>query len=141
MSDTERSVKDDIQNDPATQDFMTDAVGGLQNIIHGWAKEQGWWTDLETGKVEDRNVGELMMLMVTELAEGFEGFRRDLPDQHLPQFSSLEVELADTIIRILDFAGGKGLNVADALVAKMVYNCTREDHKVENRRGKHGKKV
>jgi NTP pyrophosphatase (non-canonical NTP hydrolase) len=113
----------------------------LQSIIHGWAKDQGWWTDLETGETKDRNTGELMMLMVTELAEGFEGFRKNMPDEHLPQFSSLEVELADTMIRILDFAGGKNLNLAAALVAKMQYNCQRLDHTIEHRKGKFGKKV
>lgn len=132
---------DKIQRDPVTQEFMYTAVSGLTTIIHTWARERGWWTDLDNMQPKDRNVGELMMLMVTELGEGFEGYRQNKPDNHLPQFSSLEVELADTIIRILDFAGGKNLNVADALVAKMIYNCQRADHSIEHRKGEHGKKV
>jgi hypothetical protein len=69
------------------------------------AANEKWWTDLETGKPKQRNVGEMLMLMVSELAEAMEGDRKDLMDDKLPHRKMLEVELADALIRGLDLAG------------------------------------
>jgi hypothetical protein len=113
----------------------------IQNLIHLQAVDAGWWHDLETGEPTDRNTGELMMLMVTELAEAFEGFRKNQMDDHLPHRKMEEVELADAIIRILDHAGKKGFDIGAAMVEKLAYNRNRADHKVENRRKAGGKKV
>ena len=99
-----------------------------------------WWVDLHTGEPVERNVGELLMLIVSEIAEGMEGHRKNLMDDKLPHRSMLEVELADAIIRILDLAGGLRLDVAGALLQKVIYNRTREDHKREHRLGTNGKK-
>ena len=51
-----------------------------------------------------------------------------------------EVELADVIIRILDIAGGFNLDVGGAIADKLAYNRNREDHKIEHRKSKNGKK-
>jgi hypothetical protein len=59
----------------------------------------------------ERNIGELIMLCVSEVSEALEGHRKNLPDDKLPHRSMLEVELADTIIRLLDIAGGFKLNI------------------------------
>ena len=40
--------------------------------------------------------------------------------------SSVEEELADAVIRIMDYAFGKDLDVAGAIVAKIEYNSDRE---------------
>jgi hypothetical protein len=37
----------------------------------------GWWVNLETGTPIKRNVGELLMLCTSELAEAMEGIRAD----------------------------------------------------------------
>ena len=47
------------------------------------------------------------------------------PDEHCPQFSGAEVELADVVIRIMDMAEARGWNVAGAIVAKHEFNKTR----------------
>ena len=47
------------------------------------------------------------------------------PDDHCPEFTNFEIELADVIVRIMDLSGGMGLRVAEALVAKMAYIRTR----------------
>lgn len=60
-----------------------------------------WWHDAE-GNWIDLDKGERFMLMVTELAEGMEGARKNLQDDHLPQYPMLWVELADEVIRVLD---------------------------------------
>lgn len=99
-----------------------------------------WWVDINTGEWKDRNVGELLMLCVTELSEAFEGYRKNLPDDKLPHRKMFEVEIADCLIRLFDLCGGLKLDVGGAFVEKMAYNAKREDHKIENRKAVHGKK-
>jgi NTP pyrophosphatase (non-canonical NTP hydrolase) len=65
-----------------------------------------WWQDVNTGELIPRNIDELLMLTVTELAEAVEGERKDLMDDKLPHRKMAEVEMADAYIRILDLAGG-----------------------------------
>lgn len=88
---------------------------------------------------KERNVGELLMLCVSELAEAMEGHRKDLMDDHLPNRKMFEVELADCLIRIFDLCGAKGLDVGRVFVEKMTYNARREDHTVEARLKEGGK--
>ena len=108
---------------------------------HGAAVRAGWWTDLHTGEslIGKRNVGEILMLAVSELAEAMEGHRKNLMDDKLPHRPMMEVELADAIIRITDTAGALGFDLPGAIVEKMAYNATREDHKPENRLKEGGK--
>jgi len=117
------------------------AAQNLKVGSHLVAYKAGWWTDLKTG--EDmrgkRNVGELLMLCVSELSEGMEGHRKGLMDDKLPHRPMLEVELADAVIRIMDLAGGFDLDIAGAIAEKLQYNATREDHKPANRAKDGGK--
>lgn len=138
------------------------AINELCRIVH--EANGKWWQDLETGKPIDRNVGEMLMLCVSELAEAADGQRDDLflslllmkvvkrlafameghrkskQDDKLPHRPMLEVELVDAIIRIFDIGEGLGLDLGGAFVEKMSYNLQREDHKVENRLKEGGKK-
>lgn len=94
-------------------------IGELQSEAHRIAVEHGWW---ET----ERSAGEALMLIVTELSEAMEAWRDGSPESgKIPGFSQVEEELADAVIRILDFAGGHDLNLEDALSAKMRYNESR----------------
>lgn len=99
-----------------------------------------WWTNLATGERIDRNVGELLMLITSELAEAMEGHRKDLMDDKLPHRKMLEVEIADALIRIFDVAGGLGLDLGGAFVEKMAYNAQRSDHTKEGRLAAGGKR-
>ena len=95
------------------------SVAHLQERIHETAVEHGWW-DL------DRSIGEVLMLAVTELAEAMEAYRDGNPSsEKIDGFTKVEEELVDTIIRILDLAGGMGYDIENALWAKMDYNETR----------------
>lgn len=112
--------------------------GRLAKLIH--ALNYQWWLDLDTGKRVNRNVGELLMLAVSELAEALEGHRKNLPDDKLAHRKMLEVELADAIIRILDMAAGLNLDIAGAVIEKLRYNAKRHDHTPEGRKADGGKR-
>ena len=70
-----------------------------------------WWHHPATGERLTRDKGEMFMLMVSELSEAMEGERKSLMDDHLPHRRMAEVELADVMIRLLDYAGAKKLNL------------------------------
>lgn len=118
----------------------SDAINAIRDNIHQKNVEAGWWHDLETGAKLDRNKGELLCLIHSEISECMEGVRKDLMDDKLPYRKMEEVELADAVIRILDYAGGYGLDIGGAIVEKLKYNQQRADHKPENRRKENGKK-
>ena len=117
------------------------AVLLLQDYCHGQARAAGWWTDLNSGKDKERNIGEALMLVTTELAEALEGHRKSLHDPHLPKRDNYTVEVADALIRLFDLAGGTCIDLPGAFEEKMQYNARRADHKIENRRLPGGKKV
>lgn len=104
------------------------------------AANEKWWADINTGEPIKRNVGELLMLCTSELAEAMEGHRKNLKDDKLPHRSMFEVELADCVIRILDICAGMGLDLEGAYQEKMAFNAVRIDHSREHRLSENGKK-
>lgn len=82
-------------------------LGKLAQQVH--EANAKWWHDLETGAPLKRNTGELMMLITSEIAEAMEGERKGLQDDKLPHRPMAEVEMADTLIRVLDYVGHKRL--------------------------------
>lgn len=119
-------------------DFWRDSLARLCADVH--QANKNWWIDLSTGQPKNRNVGELLMLATSELAEAMEGHRKNLKDDKLPERPMLEVELADAVIRIFDMAHGLKLDLPGAFVDKMIYNSQRADHKIEQRKKDGGKK-
>lgn len=108
-------------------------VGLLQDVCYSLAKDAGWHDN-------PREDGTMIALIHSEVSEALEGIRKDLNDDHLPARKMVEVELADAIIRIMDYAGSRGLDVGGAIVEKLIYNQQRQDHKRENRNQDGGKK-
>lgn len=103
------------------------------------AANQTWWHDPKTGEKITRNKGELLMLIVSEVAEAMEGERKNLQDTHLPKRKMAEVELADVLIRVFDYAGAFGYDLDGAFAEKLAYNAIRADHKPKGRLGAAGK--
>jgi NTP pyrophosphatase (non-canonical NTP hydrolase) len=72
-------------------------------------------------------------LMHSELSESLEAIRKDLMDDKITDMSGEVVELADTVIRIMDYAGAFNLPLAEAIERKLKYN--------RGRKYKHGKQA
>ncbi len=67
-----------------------------------------------------------ILLMHCELSEAVECLRKgNGHSDHLPEFTGLEEELADVVIRIMDMGEAEHLRVAEAVLAKMAYNIGR----------------
>lgn len=112
-----------------------------QCLAHTIATDAGWYTDPETKQPLERNFGEVIALMHSELSEALEAHRKGIEfDDKLTDKNAIAVEFADCIIRILDTAAALNLNIADAFLSKCHYNMVREDHKLENRAKQDGKK-
>lgn len=110
------------------------------SACHKASRDGGWWTDHETGSDLKRNKGEMLMLIVSEISEAMEGERKDMMDTHLTHRKAVEVELADALIRIFDYAGGHGYDIGAAMIEKMEFNANRADHKPAARVAAGGKK-
>lgn len=79
-----------------------------------------WWHDAEGNRL-DRNKGELLCLIHSEISEGSQGvigsqsLPGDMMDDHLPHRRMDEVEMADATIRIHDYAEGFGYDLGAAM--------------------------
>lgn len=112
--------------------------------IHGNNKAKGFWD-------KERNVGEALMLVTSELGEAmdahqnshfadWDAFKKDMSrflevdDRETACFAeafklnikdSFEDEVADAIIRLLDLCGGLGIDIEKHIQHKVHFNTTR----------------
>ena len=70
----------------------------LQDKIYQQNKDTGWHDT-------PRPFSTFVCLFHSELSEAMEGDRKGLMDDHLPQYPMFQVELADFVIRCLDWLG------------------------------------
>jgi NTP pyrophosphatase (non-canonical NTP hydrolase) len=87
------------------------SLNELAQLCHSIAVEKGFWE-------KERNIGEALMLIVTELAEAMEAHR--VQDQ-----ANFKEELADTFIRLLDLCGGLKIDIEEEIYQKSMRNKKR----------------
>lgn len=143
MSSVHQEIRDDIKCGR-----LQGAVQKAVNACHDSAHASGWWTNLSTGEQMNtiqRGIADLYLLMISEVVEAYEGHRKDnKPDEHLPQYRSKDVEIADAFIRVCDYMGQRmkeGAPMQQIVCDKLQYNMRRQDHKLDNRKKDGGKKT
>lgn len=115
-----------------TEESFIKTFTTLSHAVHANSRIKGFWSLIEELKTHKRfkeieviwklsRIG----LMHSEASEAIEGIRKNLPDDHLPNRSMEVAELADVVIRIMDFAGAYDLPLAEVILEKMAYNSGR----------------
>ena|ERR1043166_1427423 len=107
---------------PRNENFRN-AFKEMQASVYACHEAKGWTKDVNPDDHAWR--GLQIALMHSELSGALEGQRKKLKDDKLPHREMVEVELADVIIRIMNFATQTGMDVAGALIEKSDYNLGR----------------
>jgi len=131
----------------AINTLLCTGLNSASREIHKDAKRKGFWDS-------ERETGTLLMLCVSELSEALEADRKNkhanmgrfdemmkiVKDYKRDDFrvdkerlyfqenikDTFEDELADTVIRILDLCGARGIDIEKHINLKLEYNRSRE---------------
>lgn len=113
-------------------------LGELSKAVYERNKEKGFWDN-------EKNVGETLMLVVSELGEALEAHRKGVKaskdcfvkvvnagsdEEFASAFKenvkdTFEDEIADAVIRLLDMCGGFNIDIVNHVYHKLRYNATR----------------
>jgi len=111
----------------------------LAKKVHLNALDKGFWDNkmAYTDTIIPRSIGEQFANFHAEISEAWEEYRNGHAMNEIyfkdGKPEGVPVELADTIIRILDTCAQYGINIEEVIKVKMKYN--------ENREYRHGGKL
>jgi NTP pyrophosphatase (non-canonical NTP hydrolase) len=124
--------------------MLLDGLDNLVKVCHQNSKDKGFWTG-----PDNDNAPTKMMLMVSEIAEMLEAYRKGNPpcDKEVTlhggeyegkkspiqilestgyrTITSMEEEIADLFIRLCDYCGRYEIDLGRVTLAKMAYNAQR----------------
>jgi len=86
-------------------------INEYRDVCHQTAVEKGFWE-------ASQNIGEKLMLIVTEVAEACEADRKDDKE-------NFNEEIADVFIRLFDLCGHLDINIEKEINGKMIINKGR----------------
>lgn len=100
-------------------------IGDWVHEIHKNAVQHGWYDGQSV-----KNFGELLMLVVTEVAEVMEEYRngRLMKETYVNKngkMCGIPSELADIVIRVMDICGYYNIDLEQAIAEKHEYNKSR----------------
>lgn len=97
-------------------------INNVRDAVHQNAVDHGWHDS-------EREFGTLCMLMVSEISEALEEHRNGKRSDEVYYIDGkpegIPIELADCIIRILDYCGLEGIDIGEAIDIKHSYNINR----------------
>lgn len=117
MIKTNARIKKEVTNPAVTSEIeagqakAATTLSAMTERCHRIAVEKGFWD-------KERNIGEALMLIVTELAEAMEAYR-------LSDRENFKEELADTFIRLFDLCGGLKIDIEKEIAKKSEKNKAR----------------
>lgn len=101
---------------PQTRVSFMVAWKRMAKAVHARSIEKGFWE-------VDQTPWQILGQISDEVAEAVDAVGRD--SSAIPGFSALEEEIADIVLRIMDYSARAGLDIPGAMLAKHVYNTKR----------------